>query len=169
MPTIAGPSSGALASPLERAQYALKPASTEEFGVEIDRLFRFARTFGIRPESVEDMTAFYRQALDDMPADLIREAVDDVIRKWKWGKKMPLPADLRERAQAELGERRRELTIARRDSQPQDKPLTPAERGTPEQRAAYVRAVKAGLQPISFDDAIAKLAAADSSSPMAAE
>ena len=132
---------------LERRQHALKPASVQEFGVAIDRLFQFARTFGIAPDNVADMTSFYRQALDDVPADMVREAVDNIIRTWKWGKKMPMPADLRERVEKELTLRRIELQAEQRRQveRPVQVRLTEEERGTPEERAAFVAALKATL------------------------
>ena len=77
------------------ARQALEPAGGELFAVIIDRLFRFAETFAIKDAGIRDAMRFYVEALDDVPPDLLERAVDNVVRNYKYGHRMPPPADLR--------------------------------------------------------------------------
>ncbi len=93
-----------------QAQRALlQPVEAAAFAVLIDRLFAFARTFGLANPDTTAATGFYRQALKDIPADLVAKAVERVCRGWKWGHKIPLPADLYGAVSDELTRRKKEL------------------------------------------------------------
>ena len=87
-------------SPIEAALAAFdseNPRPDEhEFAVLIKPLFDFAVAFGLPVDAkqVEPMTSVYREALAEVPADLLAIAVATVRRTWKWGNRMPLPADL---------------------------------------------------------------------------
>ena len=96
---------------IDAQQRALSPASNKAFAVTIDRLFAFARTFGLANPDAAAATKFYREAMSDVPIDLLDRAVSSVCRDWKWGNKLPLPADLRNQISAEMTARR--VTLAR--------------------------------------------------------
>ena len=71
-------------------------ADDQAFSALIKPLFDFAVAFGLPVDAkqVEPMTSVYREALAAVPADLLAIAVAAVRRTWKWGNRMPLPADL---------------------------------------------------------------------------
>lgn len=85
---------------------ALVPADARAFAVTIDRLFAFARVFGLGNPDTRAAVGFYRQALADVPPDLLAEAVRRIVGAWRWGHKLPLPADLRATIADELGRRK---------------------------------------------------------------
>lgn len=91
----AGVTRDLLAAGLADAEAACAPAGEELALVILDRLFRFARTFGIKIGDTANATAFYLEALDDLPADLLVAAVDQVVRSYRYGHRLPPPADLR--------------------------------------------------------------------------
>jgi hypothetical protein len=82
----------------------------EAFAVLVARIFDFARTFGLANPDAGMATKFYRDALADMPQDLLSRAVSDICREWKWGNKIPLPADLRNQVERELTQRKVDLS-----------------------------------------------------------
>ncbi|MBC8158173.1 MAG: hypothetical protein H8E94_02455 [Alphaproteobacteria bacterium] len=82
------------------------PCDAQAFAVAIDKLFKFGRTFGLKNQATEDATKFYREALKDLPADLVVKAVDGAIKSWKWGNRLPLPADLMDEVKDEWARRR---------------------------------------------------------------
>ena len=87
------------------AHTALRPATGEAFAVIIDRLFRFAETFSVKDAGIREAMKFYAEALDDIPPDLLVKAVDSVVRNYKYGHRMPPPADLRAVVDEDLGKR----------------------------------------------------------------
>lgn len=87
------------------ARHALEPASGEAFAVLIDRLFQFAETFSIKDAGIRDAMKFYVEALDDIPPDLLERAIDGVVRNYKYGHRLPPPADLRAVVEEELSAR----------------------------------------------------------------
>lgn len=116
------------------AHAALRPATGKEFGVIIDRLFRFAETFSIKDSGIREAMRFYVEALDDIPPDLLEKAVDGVVRTYKYGNRMPPPADLRAVVEQDLRERmnaRLTIETALKFGK-QEEPRKPA---TPEQKA----------------------------------
>lgn len=97
---------------------ALRPADSRAFAVALDRLFGYARAFGLPhdPDGRKAQVGIYREALGDLPPDLLREAMALTMRDWRWSAKMPLPGDIRRHAADALGERRaalRRLELAR--------------------------------------------------------
>lgn len=100
----------AMQAELERTLY---PAGPQEMAIALDKLFRFARTFGISTETTEEATVFYRDALKKYPIDLIIVAVDRVCASWRWGSKLPLPADLTNEVSGDFRRRRSKLVDVR--------------------------------------------------------
>jgi hypothetical protein len=84
------------------AHTALRPATGEAFAVIIDRLFRFAETFSVKDAGIREAMKFYAEALDDIPPDLLERAVDSVVRNYKYGHRLPPPADLRAVVEGDL-------------------------------------------------------------------
>ena len=87
------------------ARSALQPATADAFAVIIDRLFRFAETFAIKDAGIREAMRFYVEALDDVPLDLLERAVDNVVRNYKYGHRMPPPADLRAAVEQDMTSR----------------------------------------------------------------
>lgn len=90
---------------------SLAPTEAKAFAVLIERLFAFARTFGIANPDAAEATRFYRDTLGDLPPDLLERAIATICRDWKWGHKLPLPADVRAAVVDELV--RRKVTLGR--------------------------------------------------------
>jgi len=59
-------------------------------------LFDWAETFGLATQDRAKAVKYYRQAMSEIPADLVNAAVKRVTTGWKWGNRMPLPSDLRD-------------------------------------------------------------------------
>jgi len=95
-----------LQAAIDAQQALLEPADIKAFAVLVAKIFEFARTFGLANPDTEAATKFYREALSDLPPDLLQRAVSDVVREWKWGNKIPLPADIRNQVEAELTARK---------------------------------------------------------------
>lgn len=86
------------------AERALRPASAPEFLVALDRLWEFAETFGLPAEKTEAATKMYREALMDIPADVLVNAIRRTTETWSY-RSLPLPADIRKNASEELSRR----------------------------------------------------------------
>lgn len=73
-----------------------RPATTQELLVVLDELFSFIDTFCSEMDSdqIKRATKFYLKALDGMPSDLAKLAVDRVCSDYKYG--LPKPADIRD-------------------------------------------------------------------------
>ncbi len=82
----------------------LEPAGAQQFAVALARLFDFMRAFGTRDFDSDVVTAHYRAALGDIPADLMGRAVERIMAMWQWPS-LPKPADLRKAVQAEMDKR----------------------------------------------------------------
>jgi hypothetical protein len=99
----------ALKAELEIVERTLEPASSPQMAVGIAKLLDFARAFGItnaEGSQVRSMAEFYRQGFEDVPGDLVLLACERASREWRWGNRMPLPADLKAMISEELGRRR---------------------------------------------------------------
>lgn len=97
---------------LPSLEASLTPARWEIFAVIIRQLFLFAQTLGKGPPNVTEATKIYRQALHDIPADLLETGVQKVIRSHKFNT-LPAPGEIREAVSAELAVRRKWLILAR--------------------------------------------------------
>lgn len=93
-------------------QAALAPADARVFAVAMDELLAFGRSFNIGVPDPKGAVAAYRQALSDLPGDLILQAVRAAVASWAWGNRLPMPADLRALITDELWRRKRALTKA---------------------------------------------------------
>jgi hypothetical protein len=93
---------------LDAVNASLKPAHVKVLMVKIEEILQFAENFGKGLEKM-DLTFVaktYREGLEDLPADLLTEAVSQLKRDYKWTHKYPTPADLRERIMYRLEARR---------------------------------------------------------------
>ncbi len=76
----------ALKAELEIVERTLVPASREQMAVGIAKLLDFARAFGLtnaEGTQVRSMAEFYRQALEDVPGDLVMRASERAAREWR--------------------------------------------------------------------------------------
>ena len=122
------------------ANTGLAPVTTKELAVIMDRLFSFTETFGIKDAGIRKAMQFYRETLSDVPADLLVKSVDGVIRTYKYGHRLPVPADLRTEIEDDLRLRlaaRNSIETARRYGRYADTPL----KVTDEDRAKALAAV----------------------------
>lgn len=113
---------GSLSAVVASYRAAIQPAASDEaFAVALDELLRFARAFNValpaRRETdsrapVTVITEIYRQAMDDLPEDLIVLAVRRAVKTWTWGNRLPMPGDLRKLVADDLHQRRRDLARA---------------------------------------------------------
>lgn len=136
-----------IARAIQATAHETRPASSEAFAVCLLKIAKFGRAFGFLENNAADITGFYREALSDVPADLLELAVDGTIRTWKWNR-MPSPADLRETISGELGQRKatrnaleRALWKAKMDAKA--RPCPQKNKLTPEQQARVDRFMEA--------------------------
>ena len=97
------------------AELALTPASGKEFMVAMGLLGDFAVTFGLTDGDLKAAQSYYRDALCDLPADLLAVAIKRTTANWRFGRMMPLPADIRGQVSEEFAQRqhaRRRLGMA---------------------------------------------------------
>jgi hypothetical protein len=87
----------------------LEPASVEALAIALDKLLAFARAFNVNVPDRAGVMAIYRDALADLPGDLLVEAAARATRSWSWGNRLPMPADLRKLVERELQERTRAI------------------------------------------------------------
>ncbi len=108
------------------ADNKLIPADEKSFAVILSGLFEFAWAFdlggfGGMPDNIrrgksKAQTKIYQSALGDVPVDVLKIAIDKVCAGWKWGNRMPLPADIRAEIREDMAERthcRARLKVAR--------------------------------------------------------
>lgn len=123
----------------------MEPSDVKSFAVIIERLFSFARTFGLANPDTRAATGFYREALKDVPTDLVDRAVSAVCRDWRWGNKLPLPADLRNQVSEEMTSRR--VMLARMEMAAKRLP-PPAPPMSEDEKAEMKRKVSGLLAPL---------------------
>jgi len=101
-----------LATAYRQAKADLAPVSAEGFAVNIQPLLDFAVVFGkakfVDQSHREAVISEYREAMSDLPADLIRQAVLAQKRAWIYPG-MPTPAELIAHVSAEYWRRRHAL------------------------------------------------------------
>lgn len=92
---------------------ACQPAGPMAAAVILDSLLAFARGFNIPVPDAKAVTDAYLDGLADLPADLLQQAVRHARGNWKWGNRLPTPAEVKEPIAEELSRRTRELAQAR--------------------------------------------------------
>ena len=75
---------------------AAEPAGAKGVMAATDRIFGFARAFGIKC-SVEDAAAEYIRQLADYPAWALSEAINGMLDNWESSWSIPTPKQIRER------------------------------------------------------------------------
>jgi len=94
----------------------LTPATREFWATQLDRLYLFAAVFKVPMDNVKRTTELYQEALADIPPSLVRRAVDEALKTWRWGNRLPMPAELRAPIDEALERRKRAhriLTMAK--------------------------------------------------------
>jgi hypothetical protein len=71
------------------------PTTEAQFWVAIEPLFKLGDTFGL-PTPPTPAVQLYWRALQDLPVLVVVETVETLVRTWKWGNRLPLPAEVRE-------------------------------------------------------------------------
>ncbi|WP_019646182.1 hypothetical protein [Novispirillum itersonii] len=104
-PLPPGITADGLRQELARLESAAHPASPEDWAVLIGLLRRLATAFRIEVDDWALLTRLYAEGLRDLPADLLRLAVQRVIGHWANGYRMPLPGEIRAEVATELAER----------------------------------------------------------------
>jgi hypothetical protein len=72
----------------------LAPTTAKEFAAVVDRIFQFAETWKIDVSNAQVATAFYRQALKDLPPDMLVTAIDRALAQHEGYTRLPLPAEI---------------------------------------------------------------------------
>lgn len=116
---------------LEAARSRLVRCPVKIFATLMDKLLGFAQTFSIKIPDPAALIEIYRARVD-LPADLMALAVDRAIGEWRWGNRLPLPAELTGFAAEEMMERARDL---RKIKTAQRKALSPGSKLTTGQRS----------------------------------
>lgn len=104
-PLPPGVTAGGIRQELARLEAATHPASPEDWAVLIGLLRRLATAFRIEVDDWALLTRLYADGLRDVPADLLRQAVQRVVGHWTNGFRMPLPGEIRAGVAADLAER----------------------------------------------------------------
>jgi hypothetical protein len=145
--TILRPGEARLPAPLrtalEKARADLQPISPKALAVKLEQTLAIWPL----PENFQQTAQFYREALADVPADLVDKALSHVRLTSKW---FPKPAELREPIRDALAARRRILGEAQRDAREYVPPVKGAP-PTPEQFAEVKRIVNASIKRIDAD------------------
>ncbi len=93
---------------LEAVNRSLAHVHPKALAIQIHDIIEFATNFGkgLENNNMEYVAKTYREALYDVPHDLIAEAIAKLKREYKWTHKFPTPADIRELIQYRLEARR---------------------------------------------------------------
>lgn len=92
---------------LTQAETALTPAPRETiagvaaYWADLGAAFKI----DVTPDALERITKVYAVGFDDIPTDLLRLATKRLTKTWKWGNRLPFPADFREAVAPELAQR----------------------------------------------------------------
>jgi hypothetical protein len=142
------------------AEEQIRPANQKEFAVSMLPLIEWVQRFevvpleptekeggrpGKRQEQIAEIVRGYRQDLSDLPADLLAIAVKRTLEGYRY-RKLPMPGDIRMRADEQLSERRfllmRLKTAADIAKRSKPEPMVPRER-TPQSAEMAARMVAA--------------------------
>lgn len=88
---------------------ALTPATPQEFAAVVGKAMEWASAFGITVVNPQQVTAQYRDALADLPIDLLHAGFQRIKHDWQW-RNMPLPGQIREQIEEAHALRQRELS-----------------------------------------------------------
>ena len=91
----------------------LEPAGPQTFAVQLARLMEFARAFNAEIPSPDKAAKIYRETLGTLPADLLDLAISRTKETWRWGNRLPLPADIRATVREDFARRRLEMSKLR--------------------------------------------------------
>lgn len=80
----------------------MRPAGDKAWGGAIDKLLTYAVAFSIPMPDMDAAISIYREALADLPGDLLAEAVASVCRNNTWGNRMPMPGEIRAHIEADI-------------------------------------------------------------------
>lgn len=140
---------------LGQARATVVPAGPEVAAVAIAQLVEFLNTFGVvslpadgsaRETAIRRLVTSYMEQLQDLPADLLIQAVNDTRRNHTFHT-APLPGEIRKRVADDLARRRADiakLEVALKFGRYERPPVPPEERATPEQLARF-REMRAGI------------------------
>jgi hypothetical protein len=116
------------------AEQSLAPCTPQAMSVGLAKLLEFARAFGLTDadrDQTRTILEMYKKALGHLPGDLVVKAAERAVTHWKWGNRMPLPADLLELVSEDMAKRhhvRLKLTTAlakaRREANSAKPPMT---------------------------------------------
>jgi hypothetical protein len=90
---------------LSRLERGLRPCQPEELMIGIATLMRFGRTFNIAIPDSAGLVDEYRTKLAHLSADILDKAIGETTASWKWGNRMPMPADILASAQRHITRR----------------------------------------------------------------
>lgn len=98
---------------LEAVEKSLQPATSQEFLVALDQLWAWVEMFGVvviptgaeREKWFQDRTRFYYDALQDLPTDLLVQAIAKITSEQRF-RVLPMPGDIREAVAGDLSARR---------------------------------------------------------------
>ena len=93
-----------LAVAVDQQAAIMAPAPMRSFAVVIEKLISFAATFGVQIANPKAAVEFYREALGDLPEDLLATAVRATMSSWVY-QSLPKPAEIRRHVSEELSRR----------------------------------------------------------------
>ena len=102
-----------LPAAVAEAEAALAPASPQAFAVTIKRLTDYVEAFGLPAPAPSAAAAVYREALGDLPAELLAEAVTRTVRTHKFHV-LPKPGEIRATVAEDLAKLHLRRHMARR-------------------------------------------------------
>lgn len=140
-PELARPARVAAIAALE---VGTAPADPHSLAVALDGLLDYAETFGLPVPNRSAALMAYIEAMRDMPADLVVEAVARVKREWR-ANRMPAPAIVRGFVADELAARKM-AAMRLRTMDMLDKPAPPAVRPDPAKARCAAAAVSTAVR-----------------------
>ena len=109
---VPGAIAGRLAGEIKAAEAALIPSDDRTMAVALARLAEFARSFSLPLDDIRGIAAIYREALADLPGDVLMDGVARTIATHRYHN-MPKPGEIRARIEGELITRLARLAHAR--------------------------------------------------------
>lgn len=98
---------------ISKLERDLIPATKEEYQEIMTRLADLGAGFGIVAPDPARIMKIYRDTLSPMPAELLSIAITRIKLTWKYGNRMPLPAEIRAMVSREWAEAHRCLNRAK--------------------------------------------------------